>query len=172
MASLEVSPLNHRFDEDQISALKDQLGEYSEEDFDTPEDAGSHLLDANIDDDVLADFIDQLDANDAASDVYLPVDFDDSFEVGGNQIGSAHQLLLALENIKESFDLEDEDDDDGGGDEEEFEEDEDETGAFRGDEDAAGIELKDEQLSHLWRLFYRGANTAIRTGLCLFVTRE
>lgn len=181
MATLELSTLTDKLEEDELSQL---LSEYEVQTEGGPLDiddvAEQAVLDNGIDDDNFDDFLDKLDANDASADIYLPTDFEEIFEVGELRVGSAHALLLVLENLREDFSAEGEDDDD---EEEEIEEsegfedddvldfdddDDGETDGLFGD-DESPVGMKEEQLRHIWKLMYQGAKASIRRGLCLFV---
>lgn len=170
MATLELSTLSEHLEADQIKAIKKALHEASAGALDGDEHAETIVLDRNLDGDVLNDFMDRLDANDAAADIYLPLDFEDVLEVDGLRIGSAEALALVLDSLKEDFFVdEDEDDDD--------EEDDEERGSLD-DEDDEDLDeepdddddvVKDERLQHIWKLMAKGVKTATKRGLCLFV---
>ena len=184
MATLELSTLSDKLDEDDLAVL---LAEYETQTdagpLDIDEVAEQAVLDNGIDDDIFVDFLDKLEANDASADVYLPTDFEEIFEVGELRVGSAHALLLVLENLREDFAAEDEEEPPEAEveeDEEPFVAEDDETLAFEDEEDEEATEglfgddespteIKEEQLRHIWKLMYQGAKAAIRRGLCLFV---
>ena len=99
MAALEIGPLSNFFEQEEIAAIGRALAEYaSAPHVDADDDA--HLVEANLDADVLADFRDQLEANEANAIVYLPTEFDDVFEAAGYQIGSS-QMNWAFANAAE-----------------------------------------------------------------------
>jgi hypothetical protein len=168
MATIELAPISEHLDGDQIKALKAALAEAGAGALTGDEHAEHVVLDRNVDDDVLKDFMDRLDANDGAADVYLPIDFEDILEVDGLKIGSAHALELVLDSLKEDFFVDDEDDDedddDGGDDEDDDEDDDDEIG----DEDEDD-EVKDVRLQHIWKSMAKGAKQATKKSVCLFV---
>lgn len=178
MASIEIGPLSHHLDEDEVTAVHEALGDADVE-LDLDDEADSRLVEADIDEDILADFMDQLDANDAACDIYVPGDFEDVIEVGEYRIGSAHALLIVLEEIRDEIfeEEEDEEEEEAADDDEEYgdfeDEEEDEEGSERGYGRSSGSEsarqLKDEVMRHLWKTVFKGAKTCIREGTCLFV---
>jgi hypothetical protein len=173
MASLELTPLSEHLDDDEIEALASALAETGAGALDVDEDGDPLVIDSALDDDIFADFLDRLEANEASCDIYLPVEFEDAIEVGGQKVGSAQALMLVLESMKEDFFVEDDEDEDEGGEEDELGDfddlDEDETaGLYDGGGDG-GIELKDEELRKMWRQMYRGAKSAIARRLALFV---
>jgi len=178
MATLELTTLSDKLDEDELSTLFEAYQVTGAGPLDIDDVAEQAVLDNGIDDDIFVDFVDKLEANDAAADVYLPSDFEDVFEAGDIRVGSAHALLLVLENLREDFSAEDEEDDDEETEENEdvdpFVEDDDE-GFFEGEDDGnggdeSGLGMKEEQLRHIWKLMSQGAKAAIRRGLCLFVS--
>lgn len=173
MATIELGSLSDHLEADQIKALRVALAEAGAPPLGSDDHADVVVLDRDIDDDVLTDFFDRLDANDASADVYLPLDFEDVLDVDGVKVGSAHALALVLDSLKEDFFVEEEDDDEEEDEEEsddfEYEDDDDdESGSLFGDEDD-DVEVKDERLRHIWRLMQKGAKTAIRKNVCLFV---
>ena len=173
MASLELTPLSEHLDNDEIEALTGALAETGIGPLDIDEDGDPIVLDSALDDDIFADFLDRLAANEASCDIYVPSEFEDAVEVAGHKVGSAHALMLVLESMKEDFFVEDEDDDaeaeevEVAGDFAELE-DEDEASVFEAGSEAA-IELKDEELRKMWRQMYRGAKSAVARKLALFV---
>ena len=174
MATIELGSLSEHLEADQIKALKRALAEAGAPPLGSDDHADAVTLDRDIDDDVLTDFFDRLDANDASADVYLPLDFEDVLDVDGVKVGSAHALALVLDSLKEDFFVEEEDNDDEEEDEDESEDfdydedDDDDGGSLFGDEDD-DVEVKDERLRHIWRLMQKGAKSAIRKNVCLFV---
>jgi hypothetical protein len=187
MATLELSTLWDKLEDDELRSL---LKAYEQTDggpLDIDEVAEQAVLDNGIDDDMFSDFLDKLEANEAAADIYLPTDFEEIFEVGDLRIGSSHALLLVLETLREDFAAEEEEDDGDEGDEvatedeepEVFEDDEsldlddddddDDPEALYAGDDESPVEIKVEVLRHIWKLMYQGAKASIRRGLCLFV---
>jgi hypothetical protein len=169
MATLELGSLSEHLENDQIKAVQRVLSEAGAPALGPDEHAEATVLDRDLDDDVLVDFFDRLDANDASADVYLPVDFEEVLDVDGLRVGSLHALVLVLESLKEDFFVEEEADEEEEEEEEDVDEEEDEEGAdlFEGDDDEP--ELKDERLRHIWRVMHKGAKTAAKKNLCLFV---
>ena len=172
MASLELTPLSEHLDDDEIEALAGALAETGAGALDVDEDGDSLVIDSALDDDIFADFLDRLEANEASCDVYVPMEFEDSVEVAGHKVGSAQALMLVLESMKEDFFVEDDEDDEAeedelAGDLDDLDEDE-AAGMIDTGGDGA-IELKDEELRSMWRQMYRGAKTAVARRLALFV---
>ena len=76
MATLELASLSEHLENDQIKAVQRALAEVGSPTMSADDHAETIVLDRDLDDDVLVDFFDRLDANDASADVYLPIDFE------------------------------------------------------------------------------------------------
>jgi hypothetical protein len=174
MPSLELCPLSEHFEEDQIETLAEELEAADAAPLDLDDTVQSEILEQDFDDDIFADFWDQIEANDAGCDVYLPIDFEDTIVIADRRVGSSHALMLVLSNMKEDRSIADDDDD--GDDEgvdiddelEEFDDYGSEDEHFAGDEEGT-IELKDEQLRQVWKIIQRAARLSISKNLPLFV---
>ena len=171
MASLELGTLSQSLDdEDEVAQIVSGLSEADIE-LELDEDADPRLLERDLDDDLMADFLDQLDANDALCDVYVPTEFEDFVECGEYRVGSAQALLLVLDEMRD--DIFEGEDDGGDGDEDDFSDDE----GFGSDTGFASLdapdsmELKDGHMRHFWKLMYEGAKTSVREQTCLFIKR-
>lgn len=169
MASIEIGPLSQHLDEDEI-AVVEQAFEEADIELELDEEADSRVVEGGVDEDLMADFLDQLDANDAACDLYMPMDFEEMVEAGEYRIGSAHALMLVLEEIRDDI-FEGEDDDDEAGEEYSEFEDADDEHPFGGGGGEAVDHLKEEQLRLLWKAMLKAARTSIREGTCLYVHR-
>ncbi|PIE17362.1 MAG: hypothetical protein CSA65_09145 [Proteobacteria bacterium] len=147
MPELKLIPLADVLSDDEINALSAQLAEVGAElpeeddDYDELEDA--------LGDDQLTDFLDKLDAHEIACDTYLPAEFEGQLTVADRTFGSAHMLVEALEEIREELDIDAEDPLD--------------------DEDELDLSAIEEQLSHAWNVFARGANACIARSIPLLV---
>lgn len=187
MASIEVATLSHNLEDKEAAELMAVLREAdinvegAQLDGGDDSDAEPRFIDAHMDDDLFADLVDQLDANDAACDIYMPMDFEDIIEYGEYRVGSSYALTSVLDDIRdELFDGGDQDSDDHDSDDQETDEyddspdDFDEFGpATDVDDDVPGVstQLKDDQMRALWKAMMNGARTSIRENLCLFVRR-
>jgi hypothetical protein len=175
MASLELTPLSEHLDDDEIEALAGALAETGAGALDVDDDGDPLIIDSALDDDIFADFLDRLEANEAYCDIYVPAEFEDAVEVAGHKVGSAHALMLVLESMKEDFFVEEDEESEDAveADDEladDFDElDEDETSGLYDTAGDGAIELKDEELRKMWRQMYRGAKTAVARRLALFV---
>ncbi len=151
MAEIEIGPLTDRLSEEEINELRgalERLGAPA-----LPQSDESHARPVgDVDDEVLTEVLDRLEAHDAACEVYLPVEFDGRVEVADLRVGSAMQLLEVLDEIKDDLAIADDDD------EEEVDEEDDEYG-----------EVLQSQLRECWRAFYAGCNATLERHLPLHV---
>jgi hypothetical protein len=148
MPELRLFPLTEKLSADQLSKLMKELQELGVEE--VPESEADDLnLEEPLSDDQLTDFLDRLEAHDLACDIYLPVEFEATIEVGDQNIGSVYALIDALEELREELGI-----DDGADDE---------------DEEVELEEVIIEQLRGVWHSFLRGANTSVERQLPLHV---
>lgn len=170
MATVELGSLSQHLEDDEVSAILKAL-KRNDVEF-SPNDADTVVVAKNLDDDVVADFLDRLDAHEASADMYLPVEFDGVVKAGNFRVGSAPALVTILEEMKEELlaDDDDEDEDEDYEDEDEEEDDDYEDEDDDEDEDdARSIRLKDEQLRGLWKLLFKAASDAAAGNTILFV---
>lgn len=170
MASIELGPLSQHLDDDEIGVITQALAE-ADIGLDLDEEADPRLLEADVDEDIFADFLDRLDAQGAACDIYVPGDFEDIIEASGYTIGSSHALMMALDEMRD--DLVSEESEAEGEEEEEFEEfedDEDENRYVSG-KSSESVHIQESELRHLWKTLYKGARVCARDNVCLFVHR-
>jgi len=151
MAEIEIGPLSDRLSDEEIAELAKQMEKLGAPQLPRSDGEPSIIADA-IDDDTLAEFNDRLDAHDLAAEIYLPIEFEGTVEVGGLRVASAALLVEVLEEVKDELDVEDEDDDDDDDDEDE-------------DEDR----LMDAQLRSLWKVYYGAAQAAVEKKLPLHI---
>jgi hypothetical protein len=170
MASLELGPLSNFLEEEEIRTIHGVLEDHGAPHFKDGDD-DSHLIEASLDEDLLADFMDQLEANEAGCEYYLPVEFEDVLDAAGYRVGSAHALLLALANMRDDMGIDEDDDDEIDDDADSEDYDEMDDGAVDIDDEPSAIDLKDQHMRHLWRAFHRGATAAITRNLVLVVQR-
>jgi len=169
MATVELGSLSQHLEDDEVSLLTKTLKRH---DIEIPaSDADTVVVAKDLDDDVVADFFDRLDAHEVSADIYLPVEFDGVVKAGNYRIGSAPALVTILEEMKEELLAEDDDEDDeeydDEDDEDEYEEEDDEDD----DEASRSIRLKDDQMRGLWKLLYKASADAAGSTLVLFVKR-
>jgi hypothetical protein len=155
MAEIELAPLSHRLDDEEMKTLAKLLAEAGAPAFDRADEHVSHTIAARLSEEALTEFLDRLDAHDLGAEIYLPIEFDGRVTVGDYRVASTQALLEVLEEMKEELDVDGEDED------EEDEEDEDE------DEDEDEGTVIEAQLRHIWHLVSDGAVESIEKNLPL-----
>jgi hypothetical protein len=169
MATVELGSLSQHLEDDEVSAILKAL-KRNDIEF-TPNDADTVIVAKNLDDDVVADFLDRLDAHEVSADMYLPIEFDGVVKAGQYRIGSAPHLVTILEEMKEELladdddEDEDEDDDDDEDEDDDYEDEDDDDD----EDDSRAIGLKDEQMRGLWKLLFKAAGDAASGNNVLFV---
>jgi hypothetical protein len=168
MATVELGSLSQHLDDDEVQAIRKALRKHDVTIEDSDHD--TVIVARDLDSDVVADFLDRLDAHDVSADIYLPAEFDGVVKAGKYKIGSAPALVHVLEEMKEELlaeDEEDEDEDEGDEDEDdEYEDEDDEDDEY---ESAGSLKFKDDQLRGLWRVLFKAASEAADGGSVLFV---
>lgn len=155
MAEIEIGPLSDRLGDDEIAELAKQMEKLGAGQLPHADESHASTVGDALDDDVLTELFDRLEASDAAAEIYLPVEFDGTIEVAGLRVASAPVLIDVLEELKDELDIdEEEDEDDEDEDDEDF------------DEDRAAMA---GQLRQAWKLFYSGAQAATERKLPLHV---
>jgi hypothetical protein len=152
MAEIELGPLSDRLSDDEIAELARQMEKLGAGQMPHAEEGAAASVGDSLDDDVLSEFLDRLEASDAAADIYLPLEFDDVLEVAGLRIASAPVLVDVLEELKDDLDIDEErvlDEDD-----EDYDEDQ---------------ELLDANLRQAWKVFYATAQASVERKLPLHV---
>jgi TATA-binding protein-associated factor Taf7 len=171
MATVELGSLSQHLEDDEVSTILKAL-KRNDVEF-APNDADTVVVARNLDDDIVADFLDRLDAHDVKADMYLPVEFDGVVKAGNFRIGSAPALVTILEEMKEELlaedDDEDEEDDDDDDDEDDDDYEEEEDDDDDDDDASRAIRLKDDQLRGLWKLLFKAASDAASNNTILFV---
>lgn len=154
MAEIELAPLSHRLDEDEMRTLSRLLAEAGAGKLGAVDEHASHTIAARLSEEALTEFLDRLDAHDLGAEIYMPVEFEGRVVVGDYRVASSQALLDVLEEMREELDV------DGDEDEDEEEEDEDE------EEEDEGTVIE-AQLRHIWHLVADGATESIEKGLPL-----
>ena len=155
MAEIELAPLSHRLDEDEMRTLAKLLTEAGAGKLDKVDEHGSHTIAARISEEALTEFLDRLDAHDLGAEIYMPLEFEGRVTVGDFRVASSQALLDVLEEMREELSVDAEEDDE----DEEEEEDE-------GDDEGTVIEA---QLRHIWHLVADGATESIEKGMPLHI---
>jgi hypothetical protein len=156
MAEIELAPLSHRLDDDEMKTLARLLEEVGAPKADRADEHVSHTIAARLSEEALTEFLDRLDAHDLGAEIYVPLEFDGRVTVGEYRVASTQALIDVLEEMREELDVDGEEEDE---DEEEEDEDEDEE-----EDEGTVIEA---QLRHIWHLVSDGAVESIEKGLPL-----
>jgi hypothetical protein len=152
MAEIELAPLSHRLDDDEMKTLVRLLEEVGAPGLNKADEHSAHTIAARLSEDALTEFLDRLDAHDIGAEIYLPIEFDGRVTIGDYRVASSQVLLEVLEEMKEELDVESEEED-----EEEEEDDVEE-------DEGTVIEA---QLRHIWQLVTDGAVESIEKNLPL-----
>jgi hypothetical protein len=154
MAEIELAPLSHRLDEDEVKTLARLLSEAGAPAFERADEHASHTIAARLSEEALTEFLDRLDAHDLGAEIYVPVEFEGRVTVGDFRVASSQALLDVLEEMREELNVDTEEED-----EEEEEEDEDEE-----EDEGTVIEA---QLRHIWHLVSDGVTESLEKNLPL-----
>src|SRR6185295_12267962 len=154
MAEIELAPLSHRLDDDEMKTLARLLAEAGVPRAGKSDEHSTHTIAARLSEEALTEFLDRLDAHDIGAEIYLPVEFDGRITVGDYRVASSQLLLEVLEEMREELDVDAEDED-----EDEEEEDDDVE-----EDEGTVIEA---QLRHIWHLVADGATESIEKNLPL-----
>lgn len=150
MADIEIQALSERLSDDEMDELHARLEKLGAPRLPRPADDTPHTVAEGLNEDALAEFLDRLDAHDLACDIYLPLEFEDSFEIGEARVGSAAHLLEVLDELRDELTEEDDED-------EEYLEEEEEEG------------ITQANLRRIWKLFHEGATVAMERLLPMHV---
>ena len=154
MADIEIAQLGDRLSEEEIVQLAGALEELGVSSLPKADD-GTALTVGDVDDDIMSEFLDRLDAHDIAAEIYLPAEFEGTVEVAGLRVASAPALIDVLEEMRDELAVEEE------------EEEEEEDGE---DDELDDGDIMASQLRICWKLFYVGATTAVDKHLPLHVS--
>ena len=156
MAEIELAPLSHRLDEEEVKTLGRLLSEAGAPTFEKADEHASHTIAARLSEEALTEFLDRLDAHDLGAEIYVPVEFEGRVTVGEYRVASSQALLDVLEEMREELNVDADEDED---EDEEEEEDEDE------DEDEGTV--IEAQLRHIWHLVSDGVTESLEKNLPL-----
>ena len=154
MAEIELAPLSHRLDEEEVKTLGRLLSEAGAPAFERTDEHASHTIAARLSEEALMEFLDRLDAHDLGAEIYVPIEFEGRVTVGDYRVASSQALLEVLEEMREELNVDTEEED-----EEEEEEDEEE------DEDEGTV--IEAQLRHIWHLVSDGVTESLEKNLPL-----
>ena len=151
MAEIELAPLSHRLDEEEVKTLWRLLSEAGAPAPEKSDEHASHTIAARLSEEALTEFLDRLDAHDLGAEIYVPVEFEGRVTVGDFRVASSQALMDVLEEMREELNVDSEDEDE----EEEEEEDEDEGTVI------------EAQLRHIWHLVSDGVTESLEKNLPL-----
>ncbi len=154
MAEIELAPLSHRLDDDEMKTLVRLLDEAGAPRVGKADEHSTHTIAARLSEEALTEFLDRLDAHDIGAEIYLPIEFEGRVVVGDYRVASSQLLLDVLEEMREELDVDAEEED-------EDEEDEDDDAE---EDEGTVIEA---QLRHIWHLVADGATESIEKNLPL-----
>lgn len=154
MAEIELAPLSHRLDDEEMKTLARKLEEAGVPKMGKSDEHASHTIAARLSENALTEFMDRLDAHDLGAEIYLPIEFEGRVSVGDFRVASTQSLLEVLEEMKEELDVDADDED-----EDEEEEDDDEP-----EDEGTVIEA---QLRQIWQLVADGATESVEKNLPL-----
>ena len=178
MATLELATLADHLDDDLLQSALAAIKEEVDGPTEMEAEADSMVVEGGLDDDAFVDFRDKLEANDLDADIYVPLEFEEVLTVGDYRVASTYALQLVLESLREDFFIEDDEleedeyvdmDDEGGDGEYTTSLDSDEADDYYDQDSGDGLEMKDEQLRHIWKRMFKGTKASLETNLCLFV---
>jgi hypothetical protein len=155
MAEIELAPLSHRLDEEEMKTLTRLLEEAGAPALGRADEHVSHTIAARLSEEALTEFLDRLDAHDLGAEIYVPIEFEGRVTVGEYRVASTQALADVLEEMREELDVDAEEEE---ADEEEDEEEEEE------EDEGTVIEA---QLRHIWHLVSDGAVESIEKGMPL-----
>jgi hypothetical protein len=156
MAEIELAPVSHRLDDDEVKLLGRRLQDLGVTDLPRGDDSSSQTIAARLSEEALTEFLDRLDAHDLGAEIYLPVEFEGRVIVGDFRVASTQALVDVLEEMKEELGVDEED--------EEYEDEEEEEEEEEEEDDGTVIEA---QLRHIWQLVSDAASESIDKGLPL-----
>jgi hypothetical protein len=154
MAEIELAPLSHRLDDDEMKTLVRLLEEAGAPRIAKHDEHSAHTIAARLSEEALTEFLDRLDAHDIGAEIYLPIEFEGRVVVGDYRVASSQLLLDVLEEMREELNVDAEEED-----EDEEEEDDD------AEEDEGTV--IEAQLRHIWHLVADGATESIEKHLPL-----
>lgn len=149
MAEIELAPLSHRLDDDEIKLLSKRLKDLGVAAFERGDDSHNHTIAARLSEDALTEFLDRLDAHDLGAEIYIPIEFDGRVTVGEYRVASTQALMDVLEEMKEELGVDEEAEYEAEDEEEEEEEEEDEGTVI------------EAQLRQIWQLVADGATESL-----------
>ncbi len=163
MASITIAPLTDILDESALDQLAKKLAE-REVALRPQTDDLDHGVENDLDDDVLTEFMNDLEDEYEQADIYIPGIFSDIITLGDFRVGSLESLIEALEALQDGLGI---DDPDGSVDDEDLSYDEDADGDYMDRMEISRLGLK-----ALWYDLYRLSNAALEIESNIILRRE
>src|SRR5918911_2187762 len=110
MAEIELAPLSHRLDDDEMRTLARLLEEVGATGLGKADEHSSHTIAARLSEEALTEFLDRLDAHDLGAEIYVPVEFEGRVTVGEFRVASSQALQDVLEEMREELNVDADDD--------------------------------------------------------------
>src|SRR5262252_716130 len=111
MAEIELAPLSHRLDEDEVKTLGRLLAEAGAPAIERADEHASHTIAARLSEEALTEFLDLLDAHDLGAEIYVPVEFEGRVTICDYRVASSQALLEVLEEMREELKVDAEEED-------------------------------------------------------------
>ncbi|MBU1533937.1 hypothetical protein KKF84_01385 [Myxococcota bacterium] len=162
MASIIIAPLTDVLDETALSLLSGKLLKREVNLRDQTDDL-DHSVENDFDDEILAEFMSDLEDEYDQADIYVPGIFSDIIPVGELRVGSLEALIEALETLQDGLGI---DDPDGSVEEEDISYDDED------DDYLDRMEISRLGLKALWYDMYRIANAALEIESNMIIRRE
>jgi hypothetical protein len=159
MAEIELGRLSDRLTDDEYALFYRKLREHlGDPGFELPpgDHSASGSVADGIDEELVTDFMDRLEASDLSVDHFVLAEFEGKLDCGDFTVGSLYTLVDVLEEMMDDLGIEDTDD------EEEEEEEE---------EDYGSRPIERKRLRALWKTIYDAAAEAIDSKLALTIVR-
>src|SRR5450755_5078357 len=103
MAEIELAPLSHRLDDEEMKTLARMLEEIGATAVGRADEHVSHTIAARLSEEALTEFLDRLDAHDLGAEIYVPLEFEGRVTIGDFRVASSQALLDVLEEMREEL---------------------------------------------------------------------
>src|SRR5262245_39890621 len=119
MADIEIGVLSDRLTDEEVVEVQKALQKAGVPKLPKADESLAYTVAKGIDEDLLAEFLDRLEASDIGCHIYLPVEFDGTVDAAEVKVGSLAILIDVLEELKEDLEIDEEDDEEAEEEEEE-----------------------------------------------------
>src|SRR5260221_11169903 len=100
MAEIELAPLPHRLDDEEMKTLSKLLEDVGAPAIGRTDEHVSHTIAARLSEEALTEFLDRLDAHDLGAEIYLPIEFEGRVTIGEFRVASTQALLNILGEMR------------------------------------------------------------------------